>query len=303
VSARAAPARRDLNNKLFSALLGSVLILFLVGVALLLLGNVWYLATEPGGDGLWNSLLSSLRDPETHFAVRLSVVTAAITAVIAMVVAIPAAYVLSRYRLPGSGVIDTVLDLPIVLPPPVMGLSLLVFFHTPAGSLVNDLTPEWFAAAVNKMLSVAVGHEIRDDTNWVYTTRGIVVAQFFVACSFGVRAVKASFDTIGTRHEEVARTLGCTRRQAFFRVVLPMARTGIVAGGVMTWARAIAEFGPVLFFCGATRWTTEVLPVAMFLNFSVGRIAPAIALVLIMVTISVVTLLTFKKLGGRGYLW
>jgi len=156
---------------------------------------------------------------------------------------------------------------------------------------------------LNRVLSVILRYEIQDATNWVYTTRGIVLAQFFIACSFGVRAVKASFDTIGRRHEDVARTLGCTQRQAFFRVVLPMARTGIVAGGIMTWARAIAEFGPILFFCGATRWKTEVMPIAMFLKFSVGRIEESVALVLVMISISAVTLLTFKKLGGHGYLW
>lgn len=349
---------RDWNNKLFSAVLASVLIVFLAGVAAVLLGNVWYLAgaekdvitaecgscgyvydgvkgypeqdISPGTSWLahmgewecpscgagreqfeevevkqggWDILWDGLRNPENHFAIKLSVVSAAITAALAMLVAIPAAYVLSRYRLPLSGVIDTMLDLPIVVPPPVMGISLLIFFSTTAGAFVNAHTPEWFIVTVNKVLTVLLGHEIDDGANWVFTTRGIILAQFCVACSFGVRAVKASFDTIGTRHEEVARTLGCTRRQAFFRVVLPMARTGIMAGAVMTWARAIAEFGPVLFFCGATRWKTEVMPIAMFLNFSVGRIEESIALIIIMIMISALTLLTFKKLGGRGYLW
>ena len=275
-------APRDLNNKLFSALLGSVLVLFLVGVVLVLLSNVWYLARSgvERDQGGWAVFMASLRDPENHYAIKLSVVTAAITTVLSMVVGIPAAYILSRYRLPGSGIIDTILDLPIVVPPPVMGISLLIFFQTGLGRFLEDTTGQW-----------------------VYTTRGVVVAQFFIACSFGVRAIKASFDTIGRRHEEVARTLGCTRRQAFFWVVLPMAKTGIMAGAIMTWARAIAEFGPVLFFCGATRWKTEVMPVAMFLNFSVGRIEESIALAIIMIMISAMTLLIFKKLGGRGYLW
>jgi molybdate transport system permease protein len=185
----------------------------------------------------------------------------------------------------------------------VIGLSLLIFFSTGAGQWLDHLTPRWFVASLNWALSAMLGRPIEDDQAWTFTTRGIMVAQFFVACSFGVRAVKAAFDTIGRRHEDVARTLGCTRRQAFFRVVVPMARTGIVAGAVMTWARAIAEFGPVLFFCGATRWKTEVLPIAMFLRYSANEIEKAVVLLLIMLMISTVTLLTFKKLGGRGYLW
>jgi len=273
---------RNLKNRIFVSVLGAILILFLTASALILLSNLWYLA-RCGVDGVcggWQIFMNQLRSPETHFAIKLSVVTAAITALLSMIVGIPAAYVLSRYRLPGSRIIDTVLDLPIVVPPPVMGISLLILFRTPIGLFIEDTTGQW-----------------------VFTQRGIILAQFFIACSFGIRAVKASFDTIGPRHEQVARTLGCTHMQGFFRVVLPMARSGILAGAIMTWARAIAEFGPILFFCSAIRWKTEVMPIAMFLNFSVGRIEESIALVIIMIAISMVTLLTFKKLGGQGYLW
>jgi len=294
------------NNRLFSAALGSILVLFLVGIALVLFSNVTYLARYGGaatGRTGWDLFKGAISDPESHFAIKLSIVSAALTTLLSLVVAIPASYVLSRHRLPGSGIVDTILDLPIVLPPPVMGISLLVFFNTCMGCWVDRITPGWFVGLSNQFLTLLLGQEIEDSQSWVYSTRGVIVAQFFIACSFGVRAIKASFDTIGTRHEDVARTLGCTRMQAFFRVVLPMARTGIVAGGIMTWARAIAEFGPVLFFCGATRWKTEVMPIAMFLNFSVGRIEEAIALALVMIAISTITLLTFKRLGGQGYLW
>jgi molybdate transport system permease protein len=275
-------ARRRLDNTLFTAALASVLILFLAGVAMVLLSNVGFLVgAEAGGKrGFWAILAAEVRNPESQFALKLSLVTAGVTMLLSMVIGIPAAYLLSRHRLPGSGLIDTVLDLPIVLPPPVMGISLLILFDTSLGRMIERATGEW-----------------------VYTTRGIVLAQFFIACSFGTRAIKASFDTIGRRHEEVARTLGCTRRQAFFRVVLPMARNGIVAGAIMTWARAMAEFGPILFFCGATRWKTEVMPIAIWLDFSAGKLESAIALVLIMILISTVTLVTFKRLGGQGYLW
>lgn len=299
------------SNTLFAAVVGGILVAFLAAIALVLLSNVKYL-TEPHHWQMvkgwekktgWDFFVEGLTDPENHFAIKLSVLMAAITASLSMFVAIPAAYALSRFRVFGSSVIDTLLDLPIVVPPPVIGLSLLIFFRTDAGHLVNNLTPQWFVDATNFLLSKFLGQPIADDKVWVFSTRGIVVAQFFVACSFGVRAVKATFDTLGTRHEAVARTLGCTRLQAFFRVVLPMARTGIVAGLVMTWARAIAEFGPVLFFCGATPYKTEVMPVAMFLRYSSAGIEPAIVLLLIMLIISTITLLTFKKLGGRGYLW
>ncbi len=293
--------RRSLNNKLFVALLSSLLVLLLAAVAMVLLSNVYYLATgrTPQGETGWQVLLASLRDPGKHFSIRLSIITASITTLLAMIIGVPAAYVLSRYRLPGATFWDTILDLPIVLPPPVMGLSLLILFSTPAGGLVVAAT-RGLELLVRGWLNLSVESVTGE---WAYTQRGIVIAQFFVACPFGVRAVKAAFDTIGSRHEQVARTLGCTQRQAFWKVVLPMARTGIVAGAVMTWARAIAEFGPILFFCGTTQGKTDVMPVSMFLDNSVGRIEHAVALVLIMIAISTVTLVTFKKLGGQGYLW
>jgi len=299
------PRGRDLGNRTFVAVLSTILVVFLVASALVLLSNIWYLArgTAEGRVSGWEVFVASLKSPENRFSIKLSIFSALLTTVLSMFVGIPAAYILSRYRLPGHTVIDTVLDLPIVCPPPVMGISLLILFQTPLGVLVNEATPQWFVDAVNRLFSLVLAHPIQDPKDWVYTTRGIILAQFFIACSFGTRAIKATFDTIGTRHEEVARTLGCTRRQAFFRVVLPMARTGIVAGAVMTWARAIAEFGPILFFCGATRGKSDVMPIAMFLNFSVGRIEQSVALVIVMLLISVVTLLAFKKLGGKGYLW
>jgi molybdate transport system permease protein len=351
---------------LFSAALTSALAFFLLATTLVLMSNLWYIhiarvavRDESGIEHILTGariFVNTLKDPETHFAIRLSVVTAFLTMLLSMVIAIPSAYVLSRYRPGGraravaaaqylfvvglaaliigygvwrwsvevviiaavlmflllryrlsfADVIDTLLDLPIVIPPPVVGLSLLIFFRTPAGHAVDALTPHWLTAALNGFLTFATGHEIADDgSTWVYTTRGIVMAQFFVACAFGVRAIKAAFDTIGTRHEDVARTLGCTRRQAFLKVVLPMAATGLVAGAVMTWARAIAEFGPVLFFASSFAWKTEVMPISMFLKYSSSGpgVEAATALVIVMVAMSAITLLTFKKMGGKGYLW
>jgi len=352
-----------LHNRAFSALLSVLLIVFLTGTVLVLFSNLWYLgqASDTEGKTGWAIFVAALHDPEVHFAVRLSVVSAFLTMLVSLCFAVPAAYLLSRYRAGTTGELetgfyravatllifpasaylvwghrhrvavfaagliaamlwlylaprlklsfltlaDTIVDLPIVVPPPVVGMSLLMFFLTPAGAAVNRLTPAWLVHGLNAFLSLVLGHPVTESgtLTWVYTTRGIVMAQFFVACAFGLRAMKATFDTIGTRHEDVARTLGCTRLQAFFKVVLPMAASGLVAGAVMTWARAIAEFGPVLFFCGSTRWKTEVMPISMFLLYSSGEIEKAVALVIIMIAISTVTLLAFKKLGGKGYLW
>ena len=222
------------------------------------------------------ALLSS----EVLFAIKLTVITTSITTCLAVALGIPAAYVLSRYRVPLHALIDTILDLPIVLPPLVAGIALLVFFQTAAG--------QWIEA-----------HLMR----FVFTTQGIVLAQFIPAGTFCLRSMKAAFDSIDPRMEQVARTLGCSERQAFVQVLLPLARNGLVAGAIMTWARAAGEFGPILMFAGATRFKTEVLPIAIFLNMSIGNVEMALSVTVILVILATVALLAFRRLGGRGYLW
>ncbi|MAE70992.1 MAG: molybdenum ABC transporter permease [Gemmatimonadetes bacterium] len=259
-------------NRAFRAGAIGMLATFASLVAILVGADLLYL--DPAT--LWNEIA----DAETLFAIRLSLITASVTTALAMALALPAAYALSRFKIPFAGVVDTLIDLPIVLPPLLIGFSLLVVYQTTLGDLL-----------------VAGGLDLR------YSVPGIVLAQFLVAAAFAIRTLKATFDSIDPRLEEVARTLGATPARAFIRVVLPLARRGMVAGAVMTWARAIGEFGPILIFCGATRWRTEVLPIAIWLDFSVGKIEAAMALAVIMLAISTLSLVAFKRLGGQGYLW
>src|SRR5213076_2561870 len=102
------------------------------------------------------------------------------------------------------------------------------------------------------------------------------------------------------RTEQVARTLGCSRHQAFWRVVLPEARPGLLTAATLAWARALGEFGPILVFAGATRLRTEVLPTTVFLELSVGKIEAATAVSLIMVAAAVVVLVLARLFGLRG---
>jgi len=228
----------------------------------------------------WREFLVGLLRKETLWAVELSLITSTVTAALAVLVGIPAAYALSRFRLPGSLLLDTILDLPIVLPPAIMGISLLVFFYMPYG--------KWLEAR---------------GLEFVYTRQGIVLAQFVVAAPFCVRALKAAFDNIDPRLEGVARTLGCSRVRAFWKVTLPLAKSGLIAGAIMTWARAVGEFGPILFFVGTEPTKAGVMPIRIFLDMSIGQVESALTMVLIMLAIGTLALLAFKKLGGRGYLW
>lgn len=267
-----------LKEVLFRAFLLSFLMVFMAMVLTLIIADMRY-----AGPQHWVEAFTEGRS-EVWFAVKLSLITSTITLVAALIIGIPSAYALSRFKLPFATFIDTVIDLPIIIPPPVIGLSLLVVFGPKGMNL-------------NAFMENTLGRGL------MYDPWGIPLAQFMVAAAFCIRALKAAFDSINPRLEHVARTLGCSPLQAFWRVALPLARNGLIAGAIMTWARAISEFGPILFFCGATPNRTEVMPISMFLNYSAGNIERGVVLALLMVALAAATLITFKKLGGKGYLW
>ena len=285
-TARDAPAaalghRRD---RLLRALLSSCLFAYMGFIlAVLLASAIWLTRTDQSTGSPY--LVGLVRDRqlggEILFAFKLSLATSAITASLAMVVGIPSAYALSRFRFRGLSIIDTVIDLPIVMPPLIAGIALLLFFRQ---TMTGRFIEEHIAPVV-------------------YTKTGIVVAQFFIASAFAIRALKATFDQINPRFEAVARSLGCTAWQALWKVALPLARRGIIAGLVMTWARAMGEFAPIMMLAGSSPGRTAVLSVTAFLNMSAGNVEASIAIVVLMVIIAAITLLTFKRMGGQGYLW
>ena len=118
-----------------------------------------------------------------------------------------------------------------------------------------------------------------------------------------MRVIKAGFDSLDRRYEEVAMTLGANRAQAFRKVVLPNVVPSLIAGGVISWARIFGLFGPILLVCGTMRGRTEIMPTTIFLETSIGRIEVALVVGACMILISLATLIVFKRLGGRGYLW
>ncbi|MCG3179461.1 MAG: hypothetical protein BIFFINMI_01796 [Phycisphaerae bacterium] len=251
----------------------------------------------------WHRFMGIVLQEHIRDAAILSFKSSIMTVVLAMIVGIPLGYLLSRRRFWGHTFIDTVLDIPIVLPPLVVGVALLIFFNTVPGRWINDAV-----IAIQHGINILIARVQKPFTNrpWqfaadglVFAPEGVVIAQFVVAAAFGIRTLKATFDQIDPRIESVARTLGASRRQAFFRVTLPMAGHGILAAAVMTWARAIGEFGPILIFSGTTPKYTEVLPTAIYLEFQVGQLQSALAVSLMMVLLAMLTLWAFKKLGGR----
>ena len=128
----------------------------------------------------------------------------------------------------------------------------------------------------------------------------MILAQFSVSAAFAVRTMRVTFEQISPRAEQVALTLGCTRGQAFWRVVLPEARRGILTAGTLAWARSLGEFGPIMLFSGATPMRTEVLSTTVWLQFNMSNLEAAIAVSLFMIAVAVVVLVLTRTLGLRG---
>ena len=231
----------------------------------------------------WRDVATAFRDADLLYSIRLSLITTTASTLLSVAVAVPAGYVLSRCRLPGMAVLDTVLDLPIVLPPLVLGLCVLIFFSTGPGRwLDRGLAPEGL---------------------FIYQPLGIVLVQFIVGCAFAVRVIKSGFDGLDPRYEEVAMTLGAGRAQCFLKVVLPNVMPALVAGLVVSWARIFGLFGPILLVAGTMRRRTEIMPTTIFLESSIGRIEVALVIGGCMILISMAALIVFKRLGGRGCPW
>ncbi len=266
VEPRSAAPVGGLGSRLFAAAMLSFVALFVIGWVALFAADVGY--TD------WPSVKEVLLAREIQAALWLSLWTTSLTTIIGLVFAVPMGYALSRYRFPGHVVVDSIVDLPILLPPLIVGLSLLVFFQTDLGKLIEGL-----------------------GLRFVFQRKGIVLCQFLVSASFGIRAVKLTFDGIDPRLEHVAMTLGSTRAGAFARVALPLARRGIITGGILIWTRAFGIFGPLMVFVGAVRMRTEVLPTTIYLEQSVGRIEVALAVAVLMLALAAAGLVGVRVVG------
>ncbi len=219
------------------------------------------------------SILAALGEPEIRYSIKLSLISCTISTVLSVWVAVPIGYLMSRYKFGGKSAVDAVLDVPIVLPPLVIGISLLILFNYPPFVWISD--------------------------HVVFEIPAVILAQFMVACAFAVRTMRVTFDQIPTRFEDVAMTLGCNRSQAFWRVILPQARHGVLAAATLAWARSLGEFGPILVFAGSTRMRTEVLPTSVYLEMQAGNTKGMLAVALIMVAAAAVVLVTARLFGMK----
>jgi molybdate transport system permease protein len=228
-------------------------------------------------------LLEALTSAETLFAVKLTLLTSGLAALLAFLLAAPAAYFMARGNFKGKQMLDALLDLPLVMPPLAAGVGLLLFLgDSPAGRALASL-----------------------GLHLVFSPAGAVLAQAFVASFILLRGAKAAFEAVDPEYEAAAQTLGLNPRQVFLRVTLPMAGQGLLSAAVLAWARAMGEFGATLMVAGATRFRTETLPMAVFLNISSGEpgIAVACALILLALGFSIMAILRLvlaRAFGGGG---
>jgi molybdate transport system permease protein len=190
-----------------------------------------------------NSAWQEMTSPAAVDALLLSARTTGISMIIILLVGTPAAYVLARYDFPGKRVVNTLVDLPAVLPPSAAGIALLLAFGR-VGLIGEQLT--------------AFGITIS------FTTAAVVLAELFVATHFYVRQATVGFGQIERGIEEAALVDGGGRTTVFLRVTIPLAFPALVAGAVTAWARALGEFGGTIIFAGNVQGVTQTIPLAIF---------------------------------------
>jgi len=230
---------------------------------------VWTVSEEA-----WGAMAS----PVARDALFLSMRTTATTMLILVVVGTPAAYVLARGRFRGNRALNTLMELPIVLPPSAAGIALLLAFGR--FGLVGG-----YLNAFGITLS--------------FTTVAVVMAEVFVAAPFYLRQATTGFAEVDRTTEEAALVDGAGRTAAFLRVTVPLAFPALVAGAVTAWARALGEFGATIIFAGNFRGVTQTMPLAIFSEFQ-SNIDAAVALSVLVLGFAFAVILTVRHLTRRA---
>jgi molybdate transport system permease protein len=207
-------------------------------------------------------------------ALRLSLVTSSITTLIAGVLGTPLAYMLARWKFKSKSWIELLIDLPIVLPPSVAGLAMLIAFGR------NGMFGSTLA-----IFGISLP----------FTTAAVVLAQTFVAAPFYIRAARIGFTEIDMQLEEAAHVEGANHWQLFHEVMFPLARRALLSGAILTWTRALGEFGATILFAGNLEGVTQTMPMAIYLGFE-RNLGIALALSVVLIFVSVVLLTITRKL-------
>jgi molybdate transport system permease protein len=258
------------GDTLASGLAVAALALLAGFVSLPLLSLVVWTVSEDS----WRAMAS----PVAVDALLLSIRTTAMTMAVLLLVGTPAAYILARVDFRGSRVINTLIDIPAVLPPSAAGIALLLAFGR--------------FGLVGKYLDVF-------GVTLSFTTAAVVMAEIFVAAPFYVRQAATGFGAVDRTVEEAALVDGASRTAVFFKVTVPLALPALVAGALTAWARALGEFGATVIFAGSFRGITQTIPLAIFAEFQ-SDIDAAVALSVLVLGFAFVVILAVRYLTARS---
>jgi molybdate transport system permease protein len=227
---------------------------------------------------LWRANLGQLwvhlSDPVALQAIRLSLQTTTISAFLIVLLGTPVAYLLARHDFPLRRVVDTLIDLPTVLPPAVAGLGLLMAFGRRG----------WLGASL-ELLGIEIA----------FTAVAVVLAQLFIASPFYVRTAAGAFASIESELEQAASLDGASRWQVFRFITLPLVRMSLLSGLVMSWSRALGDFGATILFAGNFPGRTQTMPLAIYLGFEMD-LDVALALSVILIACAFLVLMVVKWL-------
>ncbi len=219
-------------------------------------------------------LLCNLQNEMVWQAVRLSLLTSATTTIISLLLGVPLAYAMARAAFPGKRLLDTLIDLPTVLPPAVAGVALLMAFGR-----------RGVAGAVLSAWGVDIA----------FTTTAVIIAQTFIAAPLLVKTAVTGFAAISTELEQAAALDGANAWRVFWYVTLPLSRRALFTGAVLAWARALGEFGATIIFAGNFPNRTQTMPLAIYIGFELD-LDVALALSVMLMGLSFLALVAVKWL-------
>ncbi len=222
-------------------------------------------------------IITHLAQPVARRAIVLSLWTSATATLLSILLGTPLAVLMTRRQFRGRRALDTLIDLPTVLPPAVAGLALLMAFGR--------------RGMLGQGLSVA-GIEI------AFTSLAVILAQLFVASPYYIRAAIGGLSRSAVELEEAASLDGADGRQIFRFVTVPLARASLLGGLVMTWARALGDFGATILFAGNYPGRTQTMPLAIYIGFELD-LDVALALSVVLMATAFAILLLVKWLLGR----
>lgn len=248
-----------------------MVVLLMLPLVLLPLASIFIFGTKSGLGTFWSALTA----PEAVFALKLSVVTSFYATVFNVLFGLLAAYVLSRYMFFGRTALIVTISLPTAIPTAVAGFALLLL---------------WGKYGI-------LGQFVSEEHQIMFTPYAIILANIFVTFPLAFGVLMSVFETMERSLEEASATIGATRWQTFWHVTLPSLRGAIVTGALLTFARAIGEFGSTILVSGNLAGSTQTAPLYIFAKFNEGQVeaANAVAIVLALFSFAIFSILFFAR--------